>query len=84
MDKTLAESFSKLSCSLQIGLQSANTQVLRNINRSFDPKTFSKKVAILNNYAIVFGFDLIYGLPEYFTIVLQQHRLCFKSLSKSS
>lgn len=63
MDKTLAESFSKLSCSLQIGLQSANPQVLRNINRSFDPKTFSKKVAILNNYAIVFGFDLIYGLP---------------------
>ncbi len=63
MDKSLAEAFTQLSCSLQIGLQSANPQVLKNINRSFDRKNFSRKVAILNDYGLVFGFDLIYGLP---------------------
>ncbi|MBO4727324.1 MAG: radical SAM protein [Spirochaetaceae bacterium] len=63
MDRALAEAFTNLSCSLQIGLQSANPQVLKNINRSFDRKTFSKKVSILNEYGLVFGFDLIYGLP---------------------
>lgn len=63
MDRPLAEAFTKLSCSLQIGLQSANPQVLKNINRSFERKNFSRKVAILNDYGLVFGFDLIYGLP---------------------
>ncbi len=63
MDKQLAEAFTNLSCSLQIGLQSANPEVLKNINRTFDRKTFSRKVALLNDYGLVFGFDLIYGLP---------------------
>lgn len=63
MDKSLAEAFTQLSCSLQIGLQSANPQVLKNINRSFERKNFSRKIAILNDYGLVFGFDLIYGLP---------------------
>ena len=63
MDKSLAEAFTQLSCSLQIGLQSANPQVLKNINRSFERKNFSRKVALLNDYGLVFGFDLIYGLP---------------------
>lgn len=63
VDKQLAEAFSKLSCSLQIGLQSANPNVLQNINRTFNRKNFSKKVAILNEYGLIFGFDLIFGLP---------------------
>ncbi len=63
MDKSLAEAFTQLSCSLQIGLQSANPQVLKNINRSFERKNFSRKIALLNDYGLVFGFDLIYGLP---------------------
>lgn len=63
MDKSLAEAFTNLSCSLQIGLQSANPQVLKNINRTFERKNFSRKIALLNDYGLVFGFDLIYGLP---------------------
>lgn len=60
----LAKAFSKINCSLQIGLQSANEQVLKTVNRSFNKKDFIKKISILNDFGIVFGFDLIYGLPK--------------------
>lgn len=63
IDKELASAFSKIQCSLQIGLQSASENVLRLVNRSFNKKDFIKKVSILNDYGITFGFDLIYGLP---------------------
>ena len=60
----LAKAFSKINCSLQIGLQSASEEVLKTVNRNFNKKDFIKKISILNNYGIVFGFDLIYGLPK--------------------
>ena len=60
----LAKAFSKINCSLQIGLQSASEEVLKTVNRNFNKKDFVKKISILNNYGIVFGFDLIYGLPK--------------------
>ena len=60
----LAKAFSKINCSLQIGLQSASEEVLKTVNRSFNKKDFIKKISILNDYGIIFGFDLIYGLPK--------------------
>ncbi|MCD6397908.1 MAG: DUF4080 domain-containing protein, partial [Spirochaetaceae bacterium] len=63
LDKELAKGFSKLNCSLQIGLQSSRVDVLKNVNRTLNPKQFSEKIALLNKYGAVFGLDLIYGLP---------------------
>ncbi len=63
LDEELAAAFAELHCSLQIGLQSSRINVLKNVNRSFDPDQFSKKISLLNKYGAVFGLDLIYGLP---------------------
>ena len=63
IDKEMAEAFSKINCSLQFGLQSAHPEVLKLVNRSLDRKTFSRNINLLNQTGVVFGFDLIYGLP---------------------
>lgn len=63
MDKELARAFSKINCCLQIGLQSCDENVLAKVNRTFNKTEFVKKIAILNEVGLVFGFDLIYGLP---------------------
>lgn len=59
----MAEAFARLSCSLQIGLQSANPVVLKTVGRSIDRKLFAEKIRFLNQAQAVFGLDLIYGLP---------------------
>jgi len=64
LDAELADLFAELNCSLQIGLQSSNAKVLKAINRRFDPAVFQKKIALLNERGIVFGLDLIIGLPQ--------------------
>src|SRR6185369_4234334 len=51
-------------CSLQIGLQSADPLVLKQVGRSFNRDDFSRRVGLLNDSGAVFGFDLIYGLPS--------------------
>lgn len=63
LDEQMVKKFSRLNCSLQIGLQSANNQVLKNVNRSFNKKEFSKKIDLLNQNGVTFGLDLIFGLP---------------------
>ena len=63
LDEELAEAFSELHCSLQIGLQSSQVNVLKNVNRSLNPNQFSEKIDLLNKFGAVFGLDLIYGLP---------------------
>jgi len=63
IDEELAQLFSEINCTLQIGVQSTNVESLKLINRKFDPDDFIEKISILNNYGISFGFDLIYGLP---------------------
>lgn len=63
LTETQAEAFSMLDCSLQIGLQSAIPEVAGRIGRNFDRKKFVNKVNLLNEAGLVFGFDLIYGLP---------------------
>ncbi|MFA6681382.1 MAG: radical SAM protein [Sphaerochaeta sp.] len=64
LDAELADLFAELNCSLQIGLQSSNAKVLKAINRRLDPAVFQKKIALLNERGIVFGLDLIIGLPQ--------------------
>jgi len=63
LDEELADLFAQLNCSLQIGLQSSDKTVLQAINRRFEPGTFARKIDLLNQRGIVFGLDLIIGLP---------------------
>lgn len=63
IDRELAHEFTKIPCALQIGLQSANEETLRLVNRPFDKKKFIRGLSILNEEGITFGLDLIYGLP---------------------
>jgi hypothetical protein len=63
IDAEMAELFASVTCSLQIGLQSAHPEVLRGSGRGFDPEDFSFRISLLNMSGAIFGFDLIYGLP---------------------
>ena len=63
IDRELAREFTKIPCALQIGLQSANEEVLKLVNRPWDKKKFLKGISILNEEGVTFGLDLIYGLP---------------------
>ena len=63
MDSELAREFTRIPCALQIGLQSANEQTLKLVNRPFDKKKFCKGLSILNEEGVTFGLDLIFGLP---------------------
>ncbi len=64
IDKELAKAFTKIPCSLQIGLQSSNEETLKLVNRPFNRKQFTKNIGILNQTGVTFGFDVIYGLPK--------------------
>ncbi|NWJ42214.1 MAG: radical SAM protein [Geothrix sp.] len=63
LDREMAGLFAAIRCTLQIGLQSAHDDVLRNISRSFDPEDFEAKILLLHQAGVPYGFDLIYGLP---------------------
>lgn len=63
IDRELAHAFASIPCSLQFGLQSMHENVLSTVNRTFDEKKFVRNIGILNREGVVFGFDLIYGLP---------------------
>ena len=63
IERELAREFTRIPCALQIGLQSANEETLRLVNRPFDKKKFVRGLSILNEEGLTFGLDLIYGLP---------------------
>lgn len=63
IDREMAALFAEIACSLQIGLQSSDREVLKQVGRSFNKSDFSTKVGLLNESGAVFGFDLMYGLP---------------------
>jgi hypothetical protein len=63
IDREMAELFAGITCSLQIGLQSADPQVLKQVGRSFRQADFVSRTILLNETGAVFGFDLMYGLP---------------------
>lgn len=64
IDSKLAKAFTRIPCALQIGLQSADENVLRLVNRPFNRKQFARSMSILNEEGVTFGLDLIYGLPS--------------------
>ncbi|NVN91153.1 MAG: B12-binding domain-containing radical SAM protein [Desulfuromonadales bacterium] len=63
IDQEMAQLFGEISCSLQIGLQSSDPDVLKGVGRKFSSTAFKGRVALLNESGAVFGFDLMYGLP---------------------
>jgi Radical SAM superfamily/B12 binding domain len=63
IDREMAELFAGITCSLQIGLQSSDPQVLKQVGRTFRRDDFVSRTMLLNGSGAVFGFDLIYGLP---------------------
>ncbi len=63
IDAAQAKLFAAIGCSLQIGLQSADPQVLARVGRHLDPADFRRRIGLLNREGVIFGFDLIYGLP---------------------
>jgi len=63
IDSEIAGLFAGVHCSLQVGLQSANREVLANVNRTIDTVDYAKKIELLNKAGAIFGLDLIYGLP---------------------
>ncbi|MFH2114732.1 MAG: B12-binding domain-containing radical SAM protein [Spirochaetota bacterium] len=63
LDRNQARLLAGLDCSVQIGLQSSDPAVLAGVDRSFDPAIFARKVRLLEEYGVVYGLDLIYGLP---------------------
>lgn len=64
IDAKLAKAFRRIPCALQIGLQSADENVLKLVNRPFNRKQFARSMSILNETGVTFGLDLIYGLPS--------------------
>lgn len=58
-----ARRFAQLGASLQIGLQTADPEVSLRLNRPLDRAKFKQKIDILNQEGVIFGLDLIYGLP---------------------
>ncbi|MBO6176920.1 MAG: radical SAM protein [Treponema sp.] len=63
IDRELSRAFSKVNCALQFGLQSSNPDVLKKVNRTLNKEKFTRNIGFLNQDGVVFGFDLIYGLP---------------------
>ncbi|MBR5099459.1 MAG: radical SAM protein [Spirochaetales bacterium] len=64
VDEQLADMFAELNCSLQIGLQSSDEEVLKTIGRKFDKELFSQKTRLLASRGAAFGLDIIIGLPK--------------------
>lgn len=64
LDEQLANAFSEVFCSLQIGLQSIHKEVLNTVNRNFNIKLFKEKITLLERRGLVYGLDLIAGLPN--------------------
>jgi len=58
-----AELLSTIDCTVQIGLQSSDPAVLKLVDRDFEPESFARKVGLLEAAGIIYGLDLIYGLP---------------------
>ncbi|MFO7983877.1 MAG: radical SAM protein [Desulfuromonadales bacterium] len=63
LDNEMISLLSRIDCSLQLGLQSMHPEVLHTIGRGFDPDDFCHKAERLSAEGVIFGFDLIYGLP---------------------
>lgn len=64
IDRHTASLLGELNCSLQLGLQSIHEQVLKAVRRPLDLDVVAEKIHLLEGEGVIYGFDLIYGLPE--------------------
>ncbi len=64
IDEDIADAFGEIFCSLQIGLQSIHSSVLKTVNRTFNRELFKEKITLLEKRNLVYGLDLIIGLPN--------------------
>ncbi|MDG5469307.1 DUF4080 domain-containing protein [Deltaproteobacteria bacterium IMCC39524] len=64
IDRRTVALLSQLNCSVQLGLQSIHEQVLKAVHRPLGLDTLTEKVRLLAAEGIIYGFDLIYGLPQ--------------------
>ena len=64
INRPLARAFASIPCCLQIGLQSADENVLQKVHRTLNKKLFVRNIGFLNESGAIFGFDLIFGLPS--------------------
>ena len=64
IDRHTARLLGELNCSVQLGLQSIHEQVLKAIHRPLDLEILAEKIHLLEAESVVYGFDLIYGLPQ--------------------
>ncbi len=64
IDRHTARLLGELNCSVQLGLQSIHEEVLKTIHRPLDLDILAEKIHLLAAEEVVYGFDLIYGLPQ--------------------
>ncbi|HKL24741.1 MAG TPA: DUF4080 domain-containing protein [Desulfuromonadales bacterium] len=64
LDRAMIHLLGRLSCSVQIGLQTTNPAALKIVHRPLDLDHLSRQVHLLDMEGVIYGFDLIYGLPE--------------------
>jgi hypothetical protein len=58
-----ARRFTRIGASLQIGLQTADPKAAALVGRDFNRSRFMARIGLLNEEGVIFGLDLIYGLP---------------------
>ncbi len=63
LDSELIQMTALLPCSMQVGLQSTQPQVLRAIHRPLDIELYTRHLEELSEVGVTFGIDLIFGLP---------------------
>lgn len=64
LDGETAALLGELTCSVQVGLQSADPKILRGVKRPFDAQVFTRAMHLLNSEGVTFGLDVIFGLPH--------------------
>ncbi len=64
LDQETANLLAQLSCSVQIGLQATDPQVLKPLHRNINESKMAKRLKLLSEAGVTFGLDLIYGLPH--------------------
>lgn len=63
LNRQLIHLLGQLSCSVQFGLQSTNVEALKAVHRPLDLEHLKRQVHMLEAEGVIYGFDLIYGLP---------------------
>ncbi|GHU07807.1 B12-binding domain-containing radical SAM protein [Spirochaetia bacterium] len=63
LNREQARRFFRIGASVQIGLQTVNPLSASLIGRSLNRGQFASRLQILNEEGVIFGLDLIYGLP---------------------